>query len=343
MEELAPRIAAYARHRLPGARDVEVSGVDRIHGGASRETYRFVLACTAADGAREEHRLILRRDPPGSLIETDRAVEFDAYRAFHRTAVPVPEPWWLEEDPSWLDHPFFVMQEIAGYEAGPTQLFAPPYVEHLEKLGCRKWEILGEISKADPQALGLVGPMESVALDAAWRRELDYWEGVLDEDEVCPQPVIRAVIRRLRREPPPPAQKLAVVHGDFRTGNFLYDAQGGIHGILDWEMAHLGDPLEDLAWGINRVWCWARDDRVGGLLERDRAIRIWEEASGLRADPDALRWWELFSCVKGQGIWVSSAKEYGDGKNQDPVLALSGWMQMNSQDRAALELLGRLP
>lgn len=343
VEELGPRIAAYARHRMPEARDVEVDGVDRIHGGASRETFRFVLRYVPGEGGgRVEQRLVLRRDPAGSLIETDRAVEFCAYRAFHGSAVPVPEPWWLEEDPSWLGQPFFVMEEIAGYEAGPTALFAPPYVDHLEKLGCRKWEILGEISRADPHALGLVGPMEPVAPDAAWRRELDYWEGVLDEDEVCPQPVIRAVIRRLRREPPAPAQKLAVVHGDYRTGNFLYDTQGGIHAVLDWEMAHLGDPLEDLAWGINRVWCWARDDRVGGLLDRERAIGIWEESSGLRADREALRWWELFSCVKGQGIWVSSAKEYGEGKNQDPVLALSGWMQMNSQDRAALELLGHL-
>ena len=132
------------------------------------------------------------------------------------------------------------------------------------------------------------------------------------------------------------------MHGDYRTGNFLYDAQGGIHAILDWEMAHLGDPLEDLAWSINPVWRWGRDARAGGLVPAERAVAIWERASGLRADPAALRWWEVFSSVKGQGIWVSSAREFTEGKNQDLILALSGWLVGNSQDRAALAALGKL-
>ena len=57
----------------------------------------------------------------------------------------------------------------------------------------------------------------------------------------------------------------------------------------------------------------------------ERAVAIWEAASGLRADPAALRWWELFASVKGLGIWVSSAKEYSEGANHDPVLAFTGW------------------
>jgi len=154
--------------------------------------------------------------------------------------------------------------------------------------------------------------------------------------------VIRAAIRWCRRNPPPPPTRVGVVHGDYRTGNFLYDEEGAIRGILDWEMAHLGDPLEDLAWSLNPVWCWARDGRVGGLAPRPDAIRIWEKASGLRADPAALHWWEVFSSVKGQAIWVSSAKEFSDGKNQDPILALAAWLMGNSQDRAALHDLGHL-
>jgi aminoglycoside phosphotransferase (APT) family kinase protein len=341
MSDLAERFAAYAASKLPGARGVRVSGFDRIPGGASRETYRLVLHYEQ-DGTAHERRLILRRDPPGSLIDTERRLEFAAYAAFFRTPVPVPEAIWLEEDPAPLDYAFCVMQELAGLEAGPAALLAPPYLQHREKIGAQKWRILGEISKADPKALGLVGVMADVAPSECWRRELSYWEGVIDADELEPQPVIRAVIRWLRANPPPPAQKISVVHGDYRTGNFLFDSAGEIHAILDWEMAHLGDPLEDLAWGINPVWQWARDGRAGGLLPKGEAIRLWEEASGLVADPAALHWWELFSCVKGQGIWVSSAHEYQAGKNQDPILAMSGYLMTNAQDRAALHLLGRL-
>lgn len=344
IEELERRLGEYAQQRMPDVSEVRATDLERIHGGASRETYRFRLHYREGEGAGAERvrRLILRRDPPGSLIETERAVEFEAYRAFHGTRVPVPEALWLEEDTRWLDHPFFVMQELPDLEARPQMLLAPPYDAHLEKIGHQKWSILGEISKADPQALGLDATLPGVAPEAAWQRELDYWEGVLDEDELSPQPITRAAIRWLRRHPPPPPRKLSVVHGDYRTGNFLFDAEGRIHAILDWEMCHLGDPLEDLAWGLNRIWCWARDDRVGGLLPKECAIAIWEEASGLSAEPSALHWWELFSCVKGQGIWVSSAREFQEGKNQDLVLGLAAWMQTNAQDRAALELLGKL-
>jgi aminoglycoside phosphotransferase (APT) family kinase protein len=341
MQELAERIAVYAAHRMPHATDVSASHVDRIHGGASRETYRFRLR--HREGGREvERRLILRRDPPGSLIETDRAAEFAAYRAFHGSAVPVPEALWLESDSRWLDHPFFVMEELVGFEASPQAILAPPYAQHHERLAREKWTILGAIAAADPEKLGLAGALEVIAPADAWRRALDHWVAVIDEDELAPQPIIRAAIRRLRRTPPPPPSRLHVVHGDFRTGNFLYDAEGGIRGILDWEMAHLGDPLEDLAWSLNRVWCWGRDDRVGGLTTKENAIRIWEQASGLRADPEALRWWELFSSVKGLAIWISGGHEYQKGANQDPVLAFSSLWLTNSQDRAALEAMGKL-
>jgi len=341
MASLEERLAAYVASKLPAARDLRVAELDRIFGGASRETYRFVLSYTA-EGQRVSRRLILRRDPPGSLIETERAVEFGAYRAFHGTVVPVPEPIWLEEDTQHLDYAFFVMEELSGLESGPTQITQPPYAEHAAKLAQQKWTILGEISKADPKALGLTSVMEPVALDKCGERELAHWEKAIDEDELCPQPVIRAAIRWLRRNPPPPAQKLSVVHADYRTGNFLYDTEGKIHAILDWEMAHLGDALEDLAWSINPVWRWAGDERAGGLAPREEAIRIWEESSGLRADPAALHWWEVFSSVKGQAIWVSGAREFTDGKNQDLILGLSAWLMGNSQDRAALSALGYL-
>jgi aminoglycoside phosphotransferase (APT) family kinase protein len=335
-------IAAYIAGRLDGARDVAVDGLSRIPGGASRETYRLRLTYRDADGASVEQRLVLRRDPPASLIETERSVEFAAYHAFHGTAVPVPKMLWLEESPEALGAAFFIAEEITGFESSPTALLAEPYLSNAAKMGARKWTILGEISRADPQALGLAAIWEVPAPDQCWRRELDYWEGVVDADALEPQPIIRAAIRRLRANPPPPAQKISVVHGDFRTGNFLYDAEGEIHGVLDWEMAHLGDPLEDLGWGLNRIWCWGGDDRRGGLIPRGEAIAIWEHASGLHADPDALHWWELFNCVKGQGIWISSAKAWASGAAREPILAFSAWRMINTQDRAALELMGQL-
>jgi aminoglycoside phosphotransferase (APT) family kinase protein len=341
VQDLADGFARYAAHRMPDASQVRVADVQRIHGGASRETYRLRLLWREAGDARER-RLVLRRDPEGSLIETERATEFLAYRAFQGSEVPVPEILWLEEDPRWLARPFFVMAEVEGCQSSPEALLTPPLAAHLEHVGEQKWTILGAVARADPGSLGLTDAMQTVGPGECWRRELARWERVLDEDELCPQPIGRAAIRWLRRHPPPPARRLAVVHGDFRTGNFLVDGSGTIRAVLDWEMCHLGDPLEDLAWSLNRIWCWARDDRAGGLLPRARAVEIWQKTSGLRADPAALHWWDLFSSVKGLGIWISSGREFARGRNHDPVLGFTAWWLPNAQDRAILETLGHL-
>jgi aminoglycoside phosphotransferase (APT) family kinase protein len=212
----------------------------------------------------------------------------------------------------------------------------------LPKVATRKWTILGEIARADPAALGLTEVMEAPALDACWRRELDHWEAALDKDQAEPLPIVRAAIRWLRANPPAPAQKLSVVHGDYRTGNFLFDETGEIHGVLDWEMSHLGDPLEDLGWSLQPVWTFGRAGQAGGLCDPSLAIAAWERASGLKADPAALHWWILFNCVKGQGIWVGSAAAFNRGGNKAPIMIYPAWWLINAQDRAMLQVMGRL-
>lgn len=341
--DIQHRLAAYITARSPQDGQARVEGLERIHGGASRETYRFRLIRQTPQGETPPRRLILRRDPPGkTLVASQREVEFAAYRAVHGTAVPVPEMLWLEEDPSHLDQPFFVAEEVAGFEVQGRLFSIAPFKDVREQIGRAKWTILGELARLDPKARKLVGPMPDVAPDQCWRRELDHWEAILDADEIAPQPICRAAIRHMRRNPPPPASRIALVHGDYRTGNFLFGADGGVHAILDWEMAHLGDPLEDLAWSLSRTWCFGRNDLRGGLLPKAEAIAIWEQASGLKADPDALTWWELFSVVKGQAIWASSAKAWASGETPELMLALTAWAMVNSHDRAALELMGRL-
>lgn len=88
MDKIAKGFTAYLQDKMPGIENVEVSGVKRIHGGASRETYRLT-AKYRQNGETAEQGMIVRRDPPSSLIETERATEFDSYSAFHGTKVPV--------------------------------------------------------------------------------------------------------------------------------------------------------------------------------------------------------------------------------------------------------------
>jgi aminoglycoside phosphotransferase (APT) family kinase protein len=332
-DDISPRLARYLSGKL--GHDVEVSGLSRIPGGASRETYRFRARYNGM-----ERGLILRRDPPASLIETERSAEFRAYQAFHTLGLPVPEPIALELGTEVLERPFFVMEEIENCAVGSI-LAADPYGEHRDKIGEQFFSTLGRIAKADPAALGLADFDGAKDVSDCARHELARWEKVIDEDEREPQPIARAAIRWLRNHPPPPAAKLSVVHGDYRTGNFLHDAGGDIRAILDWEMAHIGDPLEDLGWALDPLWSHGDPSRPAGTIPRDEALAIWEKASSLKVDREALAWWEIFASLKGLAIWISAGNEYAEGRNSDPVNAFSGWYCLAFHNKVLADRLSK--
>ncbi|MEO1101788.1 MAG: phosphotransferase family protein [Pseudomonadota bacterium] len=320
---LAKAFAAYAETRMAEASNLEVTQLARIHGGASRETFSVDIAFDGPNG-RETKGLILRKDPPDSLIDTDRKVEFAAIRSMTGAGIPAPDALFLEPDQKHLGAPFFVMGRIEG--GVPVNPFRIEEVEpHRQAIGEQFFRHLGSIARVDPATSPLADEIETPSPDACWKRELDYWENEIDTNARAPQPISKAAIRHLRRAPPPPAQRLSIVHGDYRSGNYLHDGAGAINAVLDWEMAHIGDPYEDLAWATDPLWSGTDMELAAGLLPWPEAIAIWQESSGCTFDPAAFEWWSIFASVKAMGIWISSARAYADGKNDDPILAWSGW------------------
>lgn len=312
---------------------VTVRDLTRIPGGASRETYRF-----DAEVGGKTRGMILRRDPVGGLIDTDRHTEFMAYRSFHG-CVPVPEPLLLETEGGALERPFFIMSRTDGGQV-PSVMNLEPYGEHAGAIGRELFAILGRIARRDPATLPISECCAAPAPTDCWRVALDYWSGVIARDERHPQPIVHAAIRRLRRNPPKPAEKISVVHGDYRSGNFMHDGRGKIIAVLDWEMAHLGDAVEDLAWCFDPLWSHFDGSRVAGTIGETEAIAIWERESGLRVDPATLAWWKLFSAVKGCAIWTTSAKEFL--ASNDLVLGFTGIYTARRHDRIMADLLARL-
>jgi aminoglycoside phosphotransferase (APT) family kinase protein len=310
--------------------EATVAAVSRIPGGASRETWKCQV--TAGDVRRG---VIVRIDPETSLIDTDRATEYRAIEAAFKSGLPAPEPLFLEHDLGWIGRPFSVTSEVTGCQSSPEGI----PIEHREALGARKWRLLGQIARLDPFALGLGDVMPATSAETCALEQLDYWAKVIADDEIHPNPVAEAAIRWLRRRPPPPAQKLSLVHGDYRTGNYLYTPDGDIKAILDWEMAHIGDPLEDLAWSLDPLWCWADPELAGRLLPHPKAIALWEEGSGLKVDPQAFRWWQVFASVKGIGIWISSSEDFQNGAAKAPILAMAGWLMTDRQQRILVDYL----
>ncbi|MBM3140206.1 MAG: phosphotransferase family protein [Chloroflexi bacterium] len=335
----AAAVTRYFEHVLPDAVDVAVHDLRRIVGGASRQTWSLDLAWRDAAGEPRRRGLIVRLDPGASLLDTDRALEFAVYRGLAGSDIPVPEALWFEPTGTWLGGPFLVLERVDGCETRPQRMFAEPYAGSVERLGRRLFEIGGRIAAFDWRAAGWEF-MDAPAPEDCWRRELAHWERVIEVHRSDAQPVTRAAIDRLRRHPPPPAQRVAVVHGDFRTGNVLYDEAGAVRGVLDWEMCHLGDPLEDLAWTCMPNWRWGRSELAGGVLPPAEAHREWERASGLRVDPGAYAWWEVFAHVKAQGIWITGARNFADGKTRELNLAWIATRLIAVEDRALIARLG---
>lgn len=321
-QELREKLGAYLTHRWSSP--TTVSEMKRIPGGASRETWK----CQAEhDGAKRG--LIIRIDPATSLIDTDRRTEYRTVEVAYKAGLPVPEPLFLEEDAKWLGSSFSLTAEITGCDASPANL---PQ-DHLAKLGQQKWDYLGKIAALDVDKLGLADFMPATTRESCALEQLEYWAGVIRDDEIHPNPVAEAAIRWLRRNPPPPAKKLSLVHGDYRTGNFLYSPDGDIKAILDWEMAHIGDPYEDLAWSLDPLWHWGQVTHAGQLLPHKEAVKIWEKASGVELDPKAFRWWQIFAAVKGIGIWISSSEDFHNGESKDLILAIAGWLMTDRQQQ----------
>lgn len=329
--ELANRFTAYAQTRLPTYSNLAVTSLARIHGGASRQTYSIDLSFNEA-GEDKTLGVILRRDPVDSLIDTERKVEFAAIQSMEGAGLPVPRALFLEEGQDALGAPFFVMERIdVGIPAAPFQLAV--LEPHLERLGRQMFSQMGAIAAVDPIGSPLAKTVDTPELDACWKRELTYWEGEIDKHGRKPEPIAKAAIRHLWRNPPPPAQKLSIVHGDYRVGNFLHNEQGRITAILDWEMAHIGDPYEDVAWATDLLWSGGDVARAAGMLAWPEAVAEWELASGLKFDFAAFEWWSIFSSVKAIGIWISSARAFADGANDDPILAFSGWFTHAAHER----------
>lgn len=338
----AGRAATYLRGAM-STPDLEVSNARKIVGGASRHTWSVDAQWTDVEGARRSDGFIFRLDPPSSLLESNRGTEYAMYRALHgNPGIPLPEALFIEDDEAALGMPFFVMRRLEG-TPWPLEFFLPDAMGRREEFLRQMFRTLGSIAAVDHQSVALGDVLAAPSRDDAAAAELERWEKTLRDHDMGPMPITRAVIRELRRHPPPPAAQVRIVHGDYRVGNVLFSAEG-LTAVLDWEMCHLGDPHEDLAWSFARNWrSKTTPDKIGNALDPAAAIAEWEGTSGLHIDPESLRWWQLFTHVKANAIWTTAAHEFSLGRASELMFGTMGWLLIGTQEKWALEDLGVAP
>lgn len=299
---MAARIAALVQGRQPGARDVQVTGVKALSGGNARRAWDFDASWSDGAGQHTQPCVLLARPEAGQL-EVDMQREFATLSALHPTGLPVPQALWLDEDGALLGMPGFVMARGEG-RAGVTDLLKPGSTT-TRTLSVQLIRIAAQLHALDFNALrpSLVPPGDP--RDAP-RQVLLQWEDQFRNQRMEPLPALASVFGWLRRNLPA-TPRIAVVHGDFRLGNFLH-ANGRITLLLDWEISHLGDPLEDIAWAYRRMW------GPQDFLSIEEAVKVYEVAGGRKRDPRDLAWYRIFSEAKFAVISLTAARSFIDGR-----------------------------
>ena len=319
----------YFETERPGAR---VDGVARIGGGASKEQFAFRLTAGSA-----QERYILRMDPIQTASETDRRREFEALSVYSR-AVPAPRAQWLDHDGARFGQPAAIMGFLDGVtkptveDSGPNvtgigTVFSPELREQLAPQYLQHLATIHNFEYSRPELPSFAWPDGDPYQAARW--QLNWWARVWREDAVQAMPIAALAERWLRRRIPALSGDPVLIHGDFRTGNFLFDEQTGeITAVLDWEYAHYGDFHEDLGWMLQALYADndGTQDLICGLYPRDTFIEEYERLSGRTVDRDTLQWYVVLNAWKCLAITLAtSTKAAQDGHNhQDAMLAWLG-------------------
>ncbi|WP_433503202.1 phosphotransferase family protein [Pseudonocardia halophobica] len=313
-----------------GERDFSLHEVHRMAGGASKEQFAFKLR-----RGDDVERMVLRLDPPESIVETCRYREAEVFAAMARHGVPTPSTRFLDGDGTHLGAPGIVTSFVSGVTSPPVdstlisgvgtsftaewrKLLAPQFIDTLTLIHGADWQ-----SASLPH---FTAPTAHPHQAALW--QVNWWSRIWRDDQVDPYPLITLAERWMReRLPETPANSadLVLLHGDFRTGNFMFDPDTGrFSAVLDWELAHIGDFHEDLGWILQRLFAGpAEDGRVlaCNLIEREELIQRYEEATGRTVNPRTLAFYEVlaaFKCaVMNLGTGYSAAAR---GHNHQDVL-----------------------
>ena len=326
-----PRRADDVAERL--GRLLEANGVDgqarnvrRMGGGASKE--QFIFDLERADGTGEP--LVLRMDPLEGIVETCRAREAQLLDVIG-AVVPAPPVVLVDGDGSIMGQPAMVARFVRGVTkprdatSGPSgvgivigersaAILMPQYIDNLVRVNAF------DFASAD---LPLYAVPEAGTNQAAlW--QLNYWTRIVAEDRVDAAPLLDYAEAWLRERAPVCAEPV-MLHGDYRLGNFMFDDETlEMTAVLDWELAHIGDFHEDLAYSLEPLFC-SRDAQgralIASMMPVDEFLAAYATRSGRTIDPDTLHWYRVLSSYKLAGMnFASGTRAARDGTNHQSAL-----------------------
>ncbi len=300
----------------------KVEGLVRLSGGASRETWSFDTV-DLSTGTRRE--LILRRDPPYSLRGAESAgepvvgggMELEARLLGAAARAGVPVPAVRAAGPAAADRlvtGYLVMDRIGGQTIARKILRDPEFAVARTMLGAQCGSALAKLHSVEPST---VRGLEATHPVLRYRTIYDELSSLLGYRS----DVFEWAFAWLDANPLV-ARPSTVVHGDFRLGNLIVDASGLVS-VLDWELAHIGDPMEDLGWLCVKAWRFGGAGEVAGVGSIDDLLTAYAAAGG-QADRDALNWWIVCGTLVWGVMCMMQANAHLSGSVQSVELAAIG-------------------
>ena len=308
--------------------DFKIQSIGRLAGGASKEQFLFTLVTAAGS-----EKLVLRMDPREGVVETCRFREAELLQAL-RGELPVPGVRFLDGEGVHLGQPGVITTFLKGVTKPPAQskvvvsgvgtAFTP---EWRERLGTQFIRNLVAIHAFDWRSATLPHfdvPTAGTTQAALW--QVSWWTRAWRDDHIDAYPLVTLAEQWLR-EHLPVCDEPVLVHGDYRTGNFMFDAETGEYtAILDWELAHIGDFHEDLAWTTMPLFAGEPENGKSytcGLIPREEFLRQYEAATGRRVNPRTLAFYEILSTFKCATHLLASSLDAASRQNnhQDVLLA----------------------
>jgi len=318
------KLSINANQELTAALEIALQGVSpglatvvnlrRLTGGASAETWSFDLVSN-----EQTTPLILRRSSVVSdsefFVAIDKTTEAQVQFEANAAGVSAPKVIKILKPEDGLGEGF-VMERAEGETIPRKILRDDQYAEARTVMAAQCGEILARIHAIPrsslPQALS----------EQSTQRQLHQFYKLYRSFHQ-PSPTFETAFRwlddRIAQQ-----QRTTLVHGDFRNGNFIVNS-AGIHLVLDWEMAHLGDPMEDLGWLCVNSWRFGQVDQpVGGFGQQEDLFASYEKHSGIKVDPEAVRYWEVFGTLKWGVMCLIQAYSHLNQQRRSVELAAIG-------------------
>ena len=317
---LARKIAAYLSGQVGHA--VEAGPIKRFPVGFSWLTY--AVPVRGLESAHDEQELILRLGPDYGLFAPYSARPQElSMRSLEGSTVPLPRAFWSSDDASILGAPFLFCEKARGAAVVPWVSANEPAMDeaYRQQLAEQFIDILAALHRV-PWASKPIAELDSGITETnAALCNVEHWEAQIKRWQMRSYPLAEWGVRWLKAHAPK-APFVAIVHGDYRTGNFL-EENGTITSILDWELVHLGDPHEDLGWASLPMYMGG-SKLISRLAEPEWFYARYSEQAGFQVSMASVQYYQALSLLKLAATHMAAARCFEEGRFNDMRMPAMG-------------------